>query len=37
MRIRTPENVKIKQEVKLMETEAWNTDDSKSVKFYERW
>ena len=29
--------VKIKQEVKVMETEVWNTDDSKSVKFYERW
>lgn len=29
--------VKIKQEVKLMETEAWNTDNAESVKFYERW
>ena len=29
--------VVIKQDVKLMETEAWNTDDAKSVKFYEKW
>ena len=29
--------VKIKQEVKLMETEAWNTDNTESIKFYERW
>ena len=29
--------VVIKQDVKLFETEAWNTDDAKSVKFYERW
>lgn len=27
----------LRQQVKLMETEAWNTDDAKSVKFYERW
>jgi len=27
--------VKIKQEVKLFETEAWNTDNANSVKFYE--
>lgn len=24
-------------EVKLMETEIWNTDNAKSVKFYEKW
>ena len=29
--------VKVDVVVKLMETEAWNTDDAKSVKFYERW
>lgn len=29
--------VEIEEQVKLMETEAWNTDDAKSVKFYERW
>lgn len=29
--------VKIEVEVKLMETEAWNTDDVKSVKWYEKW
>ena len=29
--------VTIKQDVKLFETEAWNTDDARSVKFYERW
>lgn len=29
--------VTIKDTIKLMETEAWNTDDAKSVKFYERW
>lgn len=29
--------VVIKQDIKLMETEAWNTDDAKSVKFYEKW
>lgn len=27
--------VRIKQEVKLFETEAWNTDNANSVKFYE--
>ena len=27
--------VTIKQEVKLLETEAWNTDNATSVKFYE--
>lgn len=27
----------LRRQVKLMETEAWNTDDAKSVKFYERW
>ena len=30
-------NVKIQRTVKLFETEAWNSDDSKSVKFYELW
>ena len=29
--------IKLTQQIKLMETEAWNTDDAKSVKFYERW
>jgi hypothetical protein len=29
--------VVIEKEVKLMETEAWNTDDAKSVRFYEEW
>ena len=29
--------ITIRETVKLMETEAWNTDDAKSVKFYERW
>lgn len=29
--------VTIKQDVKLFETEAWNTDNSMSVKFYERY
>ena len=29
--------VVIKDTVKLFETEAWNTDDSRSVKFYEKW
>ena len=29
--------VKIQQTVKLFETEAWNTDNSESVKFYELW
>ena len=27
----------IRQEVKLLETEAWNTDNATSVKFYELW
>ena len=30
-------DVVLEDDVKLMETEAWNTDDSRSVKFYERW
>lgn len=29
--------VTLTEEVKLMETEAWNTDDATSVKFYEKW
>lgn len=29
--------VTLKDHVKLFETEAWNTDDSNSVKFYEKW
>lgn len=29
--------VVIEQEIKLMETEVWNTDDATSVKFYEKW
>lgn len=29
--------VVIKDTVKLMETEAWNTDDARSVRFYEKW
>jgi len=29
--------VKLREDVKLFETEAWNTDDATSVKFYERW
>lgn len=29
--------VKIRQTVKLMRTECWNSDDAKSVYFYERW
>lgn len=29
--------VTIKQEVKLFETEAWNTDNATSVKFYEKF
>lgn len=29
--------ITIHQDVKLMETEAWNTDDARSVKFYEYW
>lgn len=29
--------VRVKVEVKLMETEAWNTDDATSVKWYEKW
>lgn len=29
--------VEVEVEVKLMETEAWNTDDAKSVKWYEKW
>ena len=27
----------IKEWVKLFETEAWNTDNATSVKFYEKW
>ena len=27
----------ISKTIKLFETEAWNTDDPKSVKFYEPW
>lgn len=29
--------VDIEQDVKLFETELWNTDDARSVKFYEAW
>lgn len=29
--------VKVEVTIKLMETEAWNTDDAKSVKWYEKW
>lgn len=29
--------VEVEVEIKLMETEAWNTDDAKSVKWYEKW
>ena len=29
--------VEIEDTIKLMETEAWNTDDATSVRFYERW
>lgn len=29
--------VLIKETVKLFETEAWNTDNATSVKFYEKW
>lgn len=29
--------VKIRDMVKLFETEAWNTDEPMSVKFYEEW
>lgn len=29
--------VKISEQIKLMETELWNTDNATSVKFYERW
>jgi len=29
--------IEVEVEVKLMETEAWNTDDAKSVKWYEKW
>ena len=29
--------VLVKTWVKLLEIECWNTDDAKSVKFYERW
>ena len=29
--------VVIKEKVKLFETEAWNTDNATSVKFYEKW
>ena len=27
----------VHDEVKLLETECWNTDDATAVKFYERW
>lgn len=27
----------LKDTVKLLETECWSTDESKSIKFYERW
>ena len=29
--------VKVEVTIKLLETEAWNTDDAKSVKWYEKW
>ena len=29
--------VKVEVTIKLMETEAWNTDDAGSVRFYEKW
>ena len=29
--------VKIQDKVKLFETEAWNTDNAHSVRFYEKW
>ena len=29
--------VKISEKVKLFETEAWNTDNAVSVRFYEKW
>lgn len=29
--------VKISDKVKMLETEAWNTDDAHSVRFYEKW
>lgn len=28
---------RISQNVQLLESEMWNTDNAKSVKFYERW
>ena len=27
----------VRETIKMLETEAWNTDNSKSVKFYEKW
>lgn len=30
-------DVVLQDQVKLLETECWNTDDANSVKFYERW
>lgn len=29
--------VTIEKDIKLLETEIWNTDDAKSYKFYELW
>ena len=29
--------VTLKDTVKLFETEAWNSDNANSVKFYEKW
>lgn len=29
--------ISVEVEIKLLETEAWNTDDAKSVKFYEKF
>lgn len=29
--------IELKQDIKLFETEAWNTDNANSVKFYEKW
>lgn len=29
--------ITIKEKVKLFQSECWNTDDSKSVFFYEKW
>ena len=30
-------DVVLEKDVKLMETECWNTDDATSVKWYEKW